>query len=160
MQTAVSPHTASKVSSPIQGRTDVIHSLVECQAELRPDAIAVVCDGERLSYRELNARSNQDAHRWRRSGVGAETMVGIYMERSVRTIVGILGILKAGGVYVPIDLQYPKERVTFILENSGAKALVTDGGAREAVAEFSGAVVRLDEECSEVANESAENLPV
>lgn len=158
MQTAVPPHTARNLSSPLQGRTDVVHSLVECQAELRPDAVAVVCDDERLSYRELNARANQVAHRLQRDGVGPETMVGIYMERSVRTIVGILGILKAGGVYVPIDLQYPKDRVAFILENSGAKALVTDGEDREVTAEFKGAVVRLSENYSDVASESAENL--
>jgi amino acid adenylation domain-containing protein len=133
---------------------------VECQAELRPDAIAVVCDAERLSYRELNARANQVAHRLQQAGVTRETMVGIYMERGVRTIVGILGILKAGGVYVPIDLAYPKDRVAFILENSGAKALVTDGETREAVAEFKGAVVRLDDNYSDVANESDENLSV
>lgn len=157
MQTAVPPHTATKLFSPLQGRTDVIHSLVECQAELRPDAIAVVCDSEKLTYRELNARANQVAHRLQKAGVGPEAMVGIYMERSVRTIVGILGILKAGGVYVPIDLAYPKDRVAFILENSGAQALVTDGETRDAVAEFKGAVMRLDENFSDVSAESGEN---
>jgi amino acid adenylation domain-containing protein len=108
----------------------------------------------------LNARANQVAHRLRKLGVGPETMVGVYMERSVRTIVGILGILKAGGVYVPIDLQYPKDRVSFILENSGAKALVTDGEQRDAVTEFNGAVVRLDENYRDIESESSANLPI
>src|SRR6185436_11530964 len=153
------PRTAcNSISSPSIG-FDVIHSIVESQAQQRPHAIAVVCDSERLSYSELNARANQLAHRLHREGVGPETMVGIYMERGVRTIVGILGILKAGGCYVPIDLQYPKDRVAFILENSGAKALVTDGEEREAVAEFRGSVVRLDEGYSEISGESQMNLP-
>jgi amino acid adenylation domain-containing protein len=139
---------------------DVIQSIVEAQAQQRPHAIAVVCDSERLSYSELNARANQLAHRLRREGVGPETMVGIYMERGVRTIVGILGILKAGGCYVPIDLQYPKDRVAFILENSGAKALVTDAEQRDAVTEFNGPVVRLDENYRDIAGESQINPPV
>src|SRR3954468_14767365 len=165
MQTAVSSHTASKlIPSPQASRAfgglDVIHAIVESQAQQRPHAIAVVCDAERLSYAELNARANQVAHRLRKHGVGPETMVGIYMERGVRTLVGILGILKAGGCYVPIDLQYPKDRVAFILENSGAKALVTDGEQREVVSEFNGPVVRLDEDYSEIADESQNNLPV
>src|SRR3954469_5984588 len=141
MHIAVSPHTAKNPTlsaSAAAIRVDVVHSIVESQAQQRPHAIAVVCDSERLSYAELNARANQVAHRLRRERVGPETMVGIYMERGVRTLVGILGILKAGGCYVPIDLQYPKDRVAFILENSGAKALVTDGEQREVVSEFNG----------------------
>jgi amino acid adenylation domain-containing protein len=157
MQTAVSPHTARHPIPPTQNSIDVVHLLVEAQAAQRPHAIAVVCDAERLSYAELNARANQVAHRLRKAGVGPETMVGIHMERGARTIVGILGILKAGGCYVPIDLQYPKDRVAFILENSGAKALVTDGEQREAVAEFKGAVVRLDETFSGISTESDAN---
>src|SRR3954462_9839980 len=160
MQTAVSPHTASNSISRRSVNSDVIHSIVEAQAQQRPHAIAVVCDSERLSYSELDARANQLAHRLRREGVGPESMVGVFMERGVRTIVGILGILKAGGCYVPIDLQYPKDRVAFILENSGAKALVTDGEQREVVSEFNGPVVRLDEDYSEIADESQNNLPV
>src|SRR3954470_2601990 len=110
MQIAVSPHAANNSISSAPSATigaDVVHAIVESQAQQRPHAIAVVCDSERLSYSELNRRANQLAHRLRREGVGPETMVGVYMERGVRTIVAILGILKAGGCYVPIDLQYP-----------------------------------------------------
>jgi amino acid adenylation domain-containing protein len=141
-------------------RLDVIQGLVERQAELRPDAVAVVCDDERLTYADLNARANQVARALQAHGVGTETMVGIYMERSARTIVGILGIIKAGAAYVPIDLQYPKDRVEYILENSGAKAVVTDGEFRNALADFKGAVVRVDEAYSEVGWQSHENLEI
>ncbi|HEY6229611.1 MAG TPA: amino acid adenylation domain-containing protein, partial [Verrucomicrobiae bacterium] len=160
MQTAVSPLTASNSSSSPSFHADVIQSVVESQAQLRPHAIAVVCDSDRLSYAELNARANQLAHRLHREGVGPETMVGVYMERGVRTIVALLGILKSGGCYVPIDLQYPKDRVAFILKNSGAKALVTDAEQRDAVTEFNGAVVRLDDAFRDIASESQANLPV
>jgi amino acid adenylation domain-containing protein len=159
MQTAVPPHTASHPNSRPPRALDVIHALVEAQAHDRPNAVAVVCDSERLTYAELNARANQLARRLQQHGVGAETMVGLYMERSVRTIVGILGILKAGGAYVPIDLQYPQDRVSYILENSGAKALVTDAGRENAIPEFKGTVVALDEAYSEISREEDSNLP-
>src|SRR4051812_37630556 len=103
MQTALPPRAASSPASHgVTRRPEVIQSLVESQAQRRPHAIAVVCESERLTYAELNARANQLAHQLRAQNVGPETMVGIYMERSVRTVVGILGILKAGGCYVPI----------------------------------------------------------
>src|SRR4051812_18750581 len=107
MQTAVSPSSSSKnIHPPAPPWPDVIHEIVAAQAELRPNAVAVVCDTERISYRELNRRANQVAHRLARAGVGPESMVGVYMERGIGTLVAILGILKAGGCYVPIDLQY------------------------------------------------------
>ena len=157
MQTAVSPSSSSQIIRPAAPAwPEVIHEIVARQAELRPNAVAVVCDAVRISYRDLNRRANQVAHRLVRAGVGPEAMVGVYMERGLGTIVAILGILKAGGCYVPIDLQYPRDRVSFILENSGAKALVTDSETREATNEFKGAVVRLDE----VSAESEENPDV
>src|SRR4051812_4198089 len=81
-----------------------IHAMVEWQAARRPDAIAAVCGKERITYRDLNERANQLAHRLRDAGVRQESLVGLLMDRSVRTVIGILGVLKAGGCYVPIDL--------------------------------------------------------
>src|SRR4051812_49081285 len=102
MQEAVSSRALSSVpSGGLDPRIDLIHALVEAQAEQRPNAVAVVCDGERITYADLNTRANQIAHRLRSQGVGPEAMVGLYMERSIRTIVAIVGILKAGGAYVP-----------------------------------------------------------
>src|ERR1051325_5908477 len=90
-----------------------IQEAVERQAIERPDAVAVVAGEEQLTYAELNARANQVACALRSMGVRKEGFVGVYMERTARTAVAILGILKAGGCYVPIDLAYPKERAEF-----------------------------------------------
>src|SRR6185312_16115269 len=84
--------------------------LFEVQAALRPEAIAGVDEGEQRSYGELNARSNRLAHYLRRRGVGAETLVGVCLERSLEMVTALLGILKAGGAYLPLDPEYPQAR--------------------------------------------------
>ncbi|MFB7468609.1 amino acid adenylation domain-containing protein [Streptomyces sp. NPDC056224] len=96
------------------------------QVRLRPDAIAVGCGAERLSYAELDRRSDALARRLREAGVGPESRVAICVEPSVRLVTGILGILKSGGAYVPLDPRHPAERLAFTLADSGAVALVAD----------------------------------
>jgi non-ribosomal peptide synthetase component F len=99
--------------------------LFEEQVEQTPDAIAIVFEDEQLTYRQLNNRSNQIAHYLQKLGVGSEVLVGICLERSVGMIVGLLGILKAGGVYVPLDPAYPQERLNFMLEDAQVSILLT-----------------------------------
>jgi amino acid adenylation domain-containing protein len=106
-------------------RNACAHELFEAQAERTPQAIAVRFEGERLTYQELDRRSNQLAHHLRRLGVGPETLVGICVERSQEMVVGLLGILKAGGAYMPIDPGYPAARQSFMLQDSQAKVLLT-----------------------------------
>src|SRR5215218_795265 len=105
-----------------------IHELFERQVERTPDAVAVVFDEERVSYGELNRRANQLAHYLRRLGVGPETQVGILLERSVQMIVGLLGVLKAGCAYVPLDPRYPAERLAFMIADAELKVLITQAG--------------------------------
>lgn len=102
-----------------------IHQLFEEQVELNPDAVAVVFEGEQLTYRELNAKANQLAHYLQSLGVGTEVLVGICVERSLEMVIGLLGILKASGAYVPLDPTYPSERLTFMLEDSSVPVLLT-----------------------------------
>ncbi len=102
-----------------------LHHLFEVQAKHFPDSVAVVFEGQCLSYRELNQRANQLAHHLNTRGVGPETLVGLYMERSLEMLVGLLGILKAGGAYVPLDPNFPKERLKFILQDAQANVLLT-----------------------------------
>ena len=102
--------------------------LFAAQAGKRPDATAVVFERGRLSYGELDRRSNQLAHHLRGLGVGPETVVGLCLERSLELIVGLLGILKAGGAYLPLDPQYPAQRLAFMLGDAGARVLVTQAG--------------------------------
>src|SRR3990170_7025990 len=94
-----------------------LHELFESHVKRAPDAVAVVCEGKQLTYRELNRRANQLAHYLRKLGVKAEVPVGICVERSVEMVVGLLAILKAGGAYVPLDPAYPRERLSFMLDD-------------------------------------------
>ncbi len=102
-----------------------IHQLFEKQVEKTPEAVAVIFEDQKLTYRELNHRGNQLAHHLQTLGVGPEVLVGICMERSLEMVVGLLGILKAGGAYVPLDPNYPKERMGFMLNDSQTPLLLT-----------------------------------
>jgi len=121
-----------------------LHELFEAQAGRTPDAVAVVFEGSSLTYRELDCRANQLARRLRALGVGPEVLVGLYMERSLEMVVGILGILKAGGAYVPLDPIYPKERISFILEDMEATIIVTDSKMAMALPPSSATIIAID----------------
>ena len=99
--------------------------LFAAQVARTPEAVAVVFEEERLSYGELDARSNRLAHHLRALGVGPEVVVGLCIERSLECSWGLLGILKAGGAYLPLDPDYPPERLAFMLADAGAPVLVT-----------------------------------
>ncbi|PNQ83109.1 non-ribosomal peptide synthetase, partial [Paenibacillus sp. F4] len=131
------------------------HRLFEEQAERTPEAAAVVYENDRLTYEELNERANRLAATLRASGIGRETIVGILAERSVDLLVAVLAVWKAGGAYVPLDPDYPAERVRFMLEDSGAKVLLTQTPLRERAEAWLGeeelalaAVLYLDDETS------------
>ncbi len=106
---------------------------IEFQAAIRPEAIAVTCDGTSLTYRELNHRANPLAHRLRTLDAGPETLVAIGLERSLEMVVGLLGILKSGAAYLPIDLAYPRDRVQFMFEDARPAVLLTSSSQREAL---------------------------
>ncbi|MDC9590802.1 amino acid adenylation domain-containing protein [Xenorhabdus sp. XENO-10] len=103
----------------------LIHQLFEVQAEQRPDAIAVVFKDQIISYGELNHRANRLAHHLLALGVRPDDRVAICLERSLETIVGLLGILKAGGAYLPLDPAYPTERLAYMLEDAAPLVLLT-----------------------------------
>ncbi|HLL48609.1 MAG TPA: amino acid adenylation domain-containing protein, partial [Longimicrobiaceae bacterium] len=102
-----------------------VHEQFEAQAEHAPHAVAVWFRGESLTYGELSRRSSRLAHFLRARGVGPEARVGVCVERSPEMIVAVLGVLKAGGAYVPLDPQYPRERLAFLVEDSGIAVLLT-----------------------------------
>ena len=102
-----------------------IHELVEAQVERTPNAVAVTSNDQSLTYHELNQRANQLAHHLRSLGVKPDTRVAVCVERGLDMIVAVIGILKAGGGYVPLDPAYPAERLKYMLEDSGAIALLT-----------------------------------
>lgn len=102
-----------------------LHELVEAQAARTPYRVAIVAGAQQLTYGELDAQANRLAHHLRGLGVGPDVPVGIGVERSLDLLVGLLGILKAGGCYVPLDPGYPAERLAHMLDDSGARVLVT-----------------------------------
>ena len=108
-------------------RDKCVQELFEEQVARTPDAIAVVFEGEELSYARLNARANRLAHYLRDLGVRPDDRVAICAERSLEMVVALLAILKAGGAYVPLDPSYPVERLRFMLEDSAPAALLTQG---------------------------------
>jgi amino acid adenylation domain-containing protein len=105
-----------------------IQELFEQQVRNSPDAVALVCEDSQITYRELNARANQVAHYLRKRGVGADTCVGVCVQRSPELITVLLGILKAGGAYVPLDPEYPRARLTFMLKDARVPVLITERG--------------------------------
>jgi amino acid adenylation domain-containing protein len=102
-----------------------LHDLIERQAERTPNAVAVVFGNQQISYRELNEHANQLAHYLQQRGVGPESLVGVFLERSINMVIALLGVLKAGGAYIPLDPAYPTERIGFILEDAGVDLLLT-----------------------------------
>jgi amino acid adenylation domain-containing protein len=108
-----------------------VTDLFEAQATLTPDAIAVAFNDHSITYRELEEKSNQIAHHLQAKGIGAGSLIPVCMDRSIAMITGIVGILKSGAAYVPIDINYPAERIQFILHDTGAGVVVTDGNIKE-----------------------------
>ena len=124
--------TETRLSSIDWNRTEmeypkntIIHGLFEYQVTQTPDAIAVEFNSDRLTYRELNHKANVVAGELRRRGCRIETLVGVCVERSLDMLVSVLGILKAGGSYVPLDPFFPKERLAFMIEDAGIPLVVT-----------------------------------
>ena len=100
----------------------LVHELFEEQAARAPEAVALVYEGAQLSYGELNERANRLAHHLRALGVGPDAIVGLCVERSFEMIVALLGVLKAGGAYLPIDPDYPKDRIAYMIDGRRAGA--------------------------------------
>jgi len=121
-----------------------LHQLVEEQVARAPDAVALVYEDRRLSYRALDARADALARRLGELGVGPDILVGICAERSLELVVGLLAILKAGGAYVPLDPTYPRERLAFMTEDAGAPVLLTQEHLRDVLPEHSATTVTLD----------------
>jgi amino acid adenylation domain-containing protein len=137
-----------------------IHHVIERQAAATPDAVAVWFEGQSLTYRELNRRANQLARHLQRLGVQRDSMVGICAERSLELVVGLLGIVKAGGAYLPLDPTYPKDRLTFMMEDARVPVLLTQERLRQTIAADGAHRVCLDSEWSAIERESGEDLGV
>ncbi|PYP82414.1 MAG: non-ribosomal peptide synthetase, partial [Blastocatellia bacterium AA13] len=137
-------------------RERCVHELIEEQVAMIPDAVSVVYEGEHLSYGELNRRGNQLGHFLRKLGVEPEVKVGLCVERSIEMIVGILGVMKAGGAYVPLEVDHPRERLAYMIENGECKTTITTRDSIEKLAQIPTSVVNLDIEWGQIRQESEE----
>lgn len=141
----------------LQVDTSCIQLLFEAQAERSPYAAAVLFGNQHLTYSELNHRANQLAHHLRSLGVGAEAIVGICLNRSIEMIVALLGIIKAGGAYLPLDPNYPKDRLSFMLEDAGVEVLITEQPLTQYLPEHNAMLVLLDTDWQAIAQASRHN---
>lgn len=134
-----------------------IHDLVAKQTAQTPEALALVSEEQRMTYRELNAKANQIAHYLIKQGAGPDVPVGICCERSADLVAGILGILKAGSAYVPLDPNYPKERLGYILEDARVPVVLTQAPLSGKLPIFGGQRICLDKDRDAIAQEPHEN---
>jgi amino acid adenylation domain-containing protein len=125
--------------------SDDVVDLFEAHAAATPDAIAVEGGGVRWTYAELNRRATQIAIDLQEHGAGKETIVGVCIERSPEMLAALLGVLKSGAVYLPLDASYPSDRLAFMLRDSGASALIADSSALDRLTVESLRVLRVDE---------------
>jgi amino acid adenylation domain-containing protein len=137
-----------------------IHELIEARVAKTPQAIAIEDGSRRLTYNELNQRANQLAHFLRKKNVGPEVPVAVCLKRSPELLVALLGVLKAGGACVPLDPDYPSERLSHILQDSGAPIVITQPELLSTVGETAAEIVPLESVGKLLAGESRENLPV
>jgi len=134
-----------------------IQEMIERQVAATPEALALVCDDEELTYKELNERANRLAHYLRERGVRPDTMVGMCLHRSANLIVALLGILKAGGAYVPLDPMYPEGRLELMMNDSGAPLLLTEASLAGKVPAPEDSIIYLDAITGELAKQSKAN---
>src|SRR5262245_31365054 len=133
-----------------------VHELFTLQVSAAPDAVAVIYGDQHLTYLELNGRANRLAHYLIRGGVKPETRVALHMKRGLETVVGILGVLKAGGVYVPLDANYPPERLAYMAHDARAEILLTQRRLLDSLTLPGVRAVCLDEEWERIREEGEE----
>lgn len=139
-----------------------LHRLVEAQAAERPDATAVVCGADALTYAQLNERANRLARHLRGRGVGTESLVGVFLPRGPELITSILAVLKSGGAYVPLDIDDPADRVRFLVEDTAPTLLVTDIGMSGTLPETGVPALIIDETglSAVLSREESRDLPL
>jgi amino acid adenylation domain-containing protein len=135
----------------------LVHQIFERQSALRPDAPALLFEDRTLTFGQINGRANQLAHHLLRCELEPEMRVGVMLPRTPDVLVALLAVFKAGGCYLPLDPEYPAERLAFMLEDAGASLLITDESVRPHVAEHAARVISLDTEAEQLARLSTEN---
>ncbi len=135
-----------------------IHQLIESQADEHPHAVAVIYEDQQLTYRQLNQRANQMARHLRHLGVIPETIVGVFMDRSLEMMVALLGIHKAGGAYLPLDPTYPADRLAFMVEDTATPVILTQKHLVASLPENQAKIVRVDADWELISEQNGENV--
>lgn len=138
-------------------RDQTVHGLFEQQARSTPDAIALVFEDLELTYRELNVRANRVAHHLRELGVGRESLVGVWLDRSAEMVVALLGVLKAGGAYVPLDPAFPRDRIDYMMADAELTVVLTQTRLAEGLAKEGLRAVCMDGDAAQLARMPAGN---
>jgi amino acid adenylation domain-containing protein len=160
MSFAVKAERPNDISAATRSGTtsrNCVHELFEAQAERTPDAIAITCEKQSLTYAQLNVRANQLAHFLRNRGAGPEVLVAMYMDRSLDMVAAILAIVKAGAAYVPLDSTYPLGRLAFMLDDSNPALVLTQESMRPAIPRCAAELVCVDTERDAIASENGQN---
>lgn len=147
----------SASSAEVSSAAQLLHSCFEEQVLRSPYRVAAAFEGKELTYETLNQQANRLAHYLRRFGAGPEVLVGLCVERSLEMLVGILGILKAGAAYVPMDPSYPPERLAFMLADAQVKLLVTQEHLVTHFSRLNTTVICLDRDREAIEREPADN---
>src|ERR1051325_8275282 len=142
-----------------EARAGLLHEIFQGRADARPDATAIVFGDKQMSYGRLERRANRLARYLRAQGVQRGSLVAMYLPRGFDAYTTLLAVLKAGAAYVPIDPECPPDRVAYILENSGAAALVTTAELAESQAAFGGPVIRMDADREAIRAQNCSRLP-
>ncbi len=135
-----------------------LHHFFETQADTDPDQVALICEGQSMSYGELERNANRLARFLRSKGVGLDSRVGLLLERSLNVYVALLAILKAGAAYVPFDPDYPTDRIRYILTDSAVQVLVTTTSLASQHAPFDCDLICLDTCADALLQESTQRL--
>jgi amino acid adenylation domain-containing protein len=152
------PETSSERRRSAESRRSV-HGLFEDQARRTPNSVAIRCGDETLTYSQLDARANQLAWHLRNLGVESGTLVGVCVPRSIEMAIAILGILKAGGAWLPLDQRYPSDRQSLVLEDAGVSVLVTEQSIARTLPRHAATTVLLDRDSMSIASRDASDLP-
>ena len=139
--------------------TPLVHELLEQHANIRPNKIALVYDGQQITYAELNAKANQLANYLKKQGVGPEKMVAVILERGVNLIVSLLAILKTGAAYIPIDPHFPAARIKLILASSVDIVAIISEKPSDIITASGKLMISIDQDSNAISEESQENLP-
>jgi amino acid adenylation domain-containing protein/thioester reductase-like protein len=143
---------------PPSSQNRLIHDLFEEQVRRSPDAPAVTWEGQTLTYEELNSRANQLARHLRDRGTTPDSLVGLCVERGFELVVGALGILKSGAAYLPLDPNYPPDRLQYMLEDAAPRVVLTQEVLRERLPQTAAAVIALDGDWQQIAANTRDNL--